>query len=336
MLHGPNGPVQLSARSFDILDMLLGSPDEVVGKADLLDTVWPGLAVEENTLQAHMSALRKALAPGMITTVHGRGYKYAGPRPLSATPVPAENRRPSIAVLPFDNMSGDPAQDYFSDGITEDIIAELGRFRDFLVIARNSSFQFRGMANDLADVVTKLGVQYVVEGSVRKAANRIRVSAQLVDASSMTHIWAEHYDRELDDIFAIQDEITQMISARLARQTRTAIASRTRTRPTGNMSAYESYLRALQLASAYDTALQAEPCLQQAIELDPEFAGARAMLGFVESIKFWWSSDPSHLDAGLRDRQGSAATRSRGSLWASRRRFCSHVPAPVPGSRNKP
>ena len=282
LLIGPDGPVELSARSFDILDTLLGKPDEVVGKADLFDTVWPGLVVEENTLQVHISALRKALPPGMIMTVHGRGYKYAGPKPLVATAESPEKRRPSIAVLPFDNMSGDPEQDYFSDGITEDIIAELGKFKDFLVIARNSSFQFRGMANDLAEVVKKLGVQYVVEGSVRKAANRIRVSAQLIDAPSATHVWAEHYDRELDDIFAIQDEITQMISARLARQARTAIASRTRARPTGNMSAYESYLRALQLAGQYDTVIQAEPYLQKAVELDPEFAGARAMLGFVE------------------------------------------------------
>ena len=280
LLLGPEGPVELSARSFDILATLLGRPDEVIDKAELFDAVWPGLVVEENTLQVHISALRKALPAGMIMTVHGRGYKYAGPRPFVATAEAPAPPRPSIAVLPFDNMSGDPEQDYFSDGITEDIIAELGKFKEFLVIARNSSFQFRGKANDLAEVVRKLGVQYVVEGSVRKAANRIRVSAQLIDASSTAHVWGEHYDRELDDIFAIQDEITQMIAARLARQARTAIASRTRARPTGNMSAYESYLRALQLAGQYDTVIQAEPFLQKAVELDPEFAGARAMLRF--------------------------------------------------------
>jgi TolB-like protein len=300
LLIGPEGPVELSARSFDILAALLAKPDEVVGKGDLFDTVWPGLVVEENTLQVHISALRKALPTGMIVTVHGRGYKYAGPKPLVAAADSQEKRRPSIAVLPFDNMSGDPEQDYFSDGITEDIIAELSKFKDFLVIARNSSFQFRGKANDLAEVAKKLGVQYVVEGSVRKIANRIRVSARLIDASSTAHIWAEHYDRELDDIFAIQDEITQMISARLARQARTAIASRARGRPTGNISAYESYLRALQLAGEYDTVMQAEPYLQKAVELDPEFAGARAMLSFVESIKYYWSYDPRHLDSGLR------------------------------------
>jgi TolB-like protein/Tfp pilus assembly protein PilF len=300
LLIGPEGPVELSARSFEILGTLLRKPDEVVGKDELFDAVWPGLVVEENTLQVHISALRRALPQGMIVTVHGRGYKYAGPKPVVAAAETQEKRRPSIAVLPFDNMSGDPEQDYFSDGITEDIIAELSKFKDFLVIARNSSFQFRGKANDLAEVAKKLGVQYVVEGSVRKFANRIRVSAQLIDVSSTAHVWAEHYDRELDDIFAIQDEITQMISARLARQARTAIASRSRARPTGNMSAYENYLRALQLAGQYDTATQAEPYLQKAIELDPEFAGARAVLSFVESIKYYWSYDLAHLNSGLR------------------------------------
>src|SRR5262249_46811676 len=300
LLIGPEGPVELSARSFDILDTLLGKPDEVVGKRDLFKAVWPGLVVEENTLQVHISALRRSLPPGMIVTVHGRGYKYTGPKPFVAAAESQEKRRPSIAVLPFDNMSGDPEQDYFSDGITEDIIAELSKFKDFLVIARNSSFQFRGKANDLAEVAKKLGVQYVVEGSVRKFANRIRVSAQLIDASSTAHVWAEHYDRELGDIFAIQDEITQMISARLARQARTAIASRTRARPTGNMSAYESYLRALQLVGEYGTVIQAEPYLQKAIELDPQFAAAQALLSFVESIKFYWSCDPRHLESGLR------------------------------------
>ena len=222
----------------------------MIGKTELFDAVWPGLVVEENTLQVHVSALRKLLPAEMIVTVHGRGYKYAGPRPFAATAEAPAPPRPSIAVLPFDNMSGDPEQDYFSDGITEDIIAELGKFKEFLVIARNSSFQFRGKANDVAEVAKKLGVQYVVEGSVRKIGNRVRVTVQLIDASSMAHIWGEHYDRELDDIFAIQDEITQMIAARLARQARTAIASRARARPTDNMSAYEFYLRALQLAAS--------------------------------------------------------------------------------------
>ncbi|WP_442582297.1 winged helix-turn-helix domain-containing tetratricopeptide repeat protein [Mesorhizobium sp. ASY16-5R] len=300
LLLGPDGPVALSARSFDILALLLDRPDEVVGKSDLFDAVWPGVVVEENTLQVHISALRKLLPAEMIATVHGRGYKYAGPRPTMAAAGTAAPVRPSIAILPFDNMSGDPEQDYFSDGITEDIIAELGKYKEFLVIARNSSFRFRGKAHDLAEVAAKLGVQYVVEGSVRKIGNRVRITVQLTDASSMAHLWGEHYDREFDDIFAIQDEITRMIAARLARQARTAIASRARARPTDNMSAYEFYLRALQLAAVYETAHDAEPFLRQAVKLDPRFAAAHAMLSFVESFKFYWDYDsPGHLHSGL-------------------------------------
>lgn len=298
LLLGPNGPLELSARSFDILAVLLDRPDEVIGKTELFDKVWPGQVVEENTLQVHISALRKLLPAEMIVTIHGRGYKYAGPKPVGTTA--KIQPRPSIAVLPFDNMSGDPEQGYFSDGITEDIIAELGKFKEFLVIARNSSFQFRGKANDVSEVAQKLGVQYVAVGSVRKIGNRIRVTVQLIDASSMAHIWGEHYDRELDDIFAIQDEITQMIAARLARQARTAIASRARAWPTDNMSAYDLYLRALQLAAVYETALEAEPFLRQAVKLDPRFAAAHAMLGFVESIKFYWLYwSPHRLHSGL-------------------------------------
>jgi TolB-like protein len=300
LLLGPQGPVELSARSFEILSMLLERPDDVISKTELFDAVWPGVVVEENTLQVHISALRKLLPAEMIVTVHGRGYKYAGPKPFAATAEATAPSRPSIVILPFDNMSGDPEQDYFSDGITEDIIAELGKFKEFLVIARNSSFQFRGKANDLAEVAKKLGVQYVVEGSVRKIGNRVRVTVQLIDASSTAHIWGEHYDRELDDIFAIQDEITQMIAARLARQTRTAIASRARARPTDNMSAYEFYLRALQLAAVYDAAHEAEPFLHQAVKLDPQFAAAHAMLGVVETLKFFWVFyDPAYLRPAL-------------------------------------
>jgi TolB-like protein len=245
LLIGPEGPVEISARSFDILDALLRKPDEVVGKGELFDTVWPGLVVEVNTLQVHISALRRALPPGMIMTVHGRGYKYAGPKPVVAAAESQEKRRPSIAVLPFDNMSGDPEQDYFSDGITEDIIAELSKFKDFLVIARNSSFQFRGKANDLAEVAKKLGVQYVVEGSVRKFANRIRVSAQLIDVSSTAHVWAEHYDRKLEDIFDVQDEVVRTIAATLVGRLEQATRKRLRNRPSADLRTYELYLRAL-------------------------------------------------------------------------------------------
>jgi TolB-like protein len=309
---GPTGPIEMSARSFDILAALLARPDEVVSKNDLLDTVWPGLVVEDNTLQVHISGLRKALGEGIIATVHGRGYKYAGPRPVAVTQETdphgttgqardaALPPKPSIAVLAFENLSGDPEQAYFSDGITDDIITELGKFREFLVIARNSSFRFRDKATDKAEVARTLGVQYVVEGSVRKIGNRVRITVQLIDPTSSAHVWGEHYDRDLNDIFAIQDEITEMIAARLARQTRTAMIARGRARPTENMSAYDLYLRSLQMAATYDTVLEAEPLLRQAVQLDPQFSAAHALLSFVVSIGSFWDADTQKtLEPGL-------------------------------------
>ena len=199
LLIGPAGPVELSARSFDILDTLLRKPDEVVGKGELFDTVWPGLVVEENTLQVHISALRRALPQGMIMTVHGRGYKYAGPKPVVAAAESQEKRRPSIAVLPFDNMSGDPEQAYFSDGIAEDIITDLSKIPSLFVIARNTAFTYRGRTLDLVRLCRELGVCYALEGSVRKAGGRVRITAQLIDALTGTHLWADRFDGSLQD-----------------------------------------------------------------------------------------------------------------------------------------
>ena len=151
--------------------------------------------------------------------------------------------KPSIAVLPFTNMSGDPEQEYFSDGITEDIITELARFRSLFVIARHSSFTFRGQSPDLQSIGKKLGVQYIVEGSVRRAGERVRINAQLVEAATGNHIWAERYDRLLDDIFAVQDEVTRTIVAVLPGRLEGDYAERARRKPTASMTAYDNLLR---------------------------------------------------------------------------------------------
>jgi TolB-like protein len=184
-LLGPNGPVDLSARSFDILALLLGRPDEVISKSELFNAAWPGLVVEENALPVHISALRKALAPCMITTVHGRGYKYAGPRPIaasSAAPVADEvspSTKPSIAVLPFANLSGDAAQDVFCEGLALNIVANLGRYHELFVIDRFSTLAYRNHPVTSAEAARELSVRYILEGSVQKAGDRIRVSVNL-------------------------------------------------------------------------------------------------------------------------------------------------------------
>jgi adenylate cyclase len=296
LLLGPDGPVELSARSFDILVALLARPDGVVGKGDLLDAAWPGLVVEENTLHVHMSALRKALAPGLIKTVHGRGYQYAGPpaRELepegsaqvashSAAPqaMPA-GHKPVIAVLPFANLSGDPAQDYFGDGLTEDVIVELSRYRPLTVLARTSTLAFKGAAVDLKEAGRQLGAHYLVEGSVRKAGGRIRVTAQLIEAATASHVWAERYDRELTDAFSAQDELVRRLVSTITGHVEKHTDSRAQTKVTDSLDAYDLWLRALFGGDMWTLAGNAacRRLLEEAIRKDPHFARAHASLAF--------------------------------------------------------
>jgi adenylate cyclase len=210
--------------------------------------------------------------------------------------------KPSIAVLPFDNMSGDADQAYFADGITEDIITELSRFRQLFVIARNSSFTYRGRSAKVQDVAKDLGVRYVVEGSVRKAGDRARVTAQLVDAQSGSHLWAERYDRELADIFAVQDEITRNIVAALPGRLHDADRDRARRKRTANMTAHDYLLLGLERFRRFspDENAAARDLFRQAIALDPLYARAHTMLA---STDVWdVMTDASHddpLDAAL-------------------------------------
>src|SRR6478752_6814035 len=192
-------------------------------------------------------------------------------------------RKPSIAVLPLVNMSGDPEQEFFADGLTEDIITELSRFRDLFVISRNSTFVYKGKAVKVQDVAKEFAVDYVLEGSVRKAGGRIRVTVQLIDAETDRHIWAERYDRELEDIFAIQDEMTRAIVATLPGRVEAATHDRAKRKPTDNMAAYECVLTAkvLHHRSIREDNAEAERLLDRAVALDPNYAHAHAWRGCV-------------------------------------------------------
>jgi TolB-like protein len=196
--------------------------------------------------------------------------------------------KPSIAVLPFTNMSGDPEQEYFSDGITEDIITELSRFPELFVIARNSTFIFKGKAVDIKGAAEKLGVRYLVEGSVRKAGNRVRITAQLIDASVGGHVWADRYDRELEDIFEVQDDVVRAIVAVLPGRIADANIEQSRRKPTENLSALDCLMRGNYFAprrgDGHDRAIAA---YQKAIELDPNCAAAYAGIAFTEVKKIW-------------------------------------------------
>ena len=207
--------------------------------------------------------------------------------------------KPSVLVLPFTNMSGSPEQEYFADGLTEDILTDLSRFRELFVISRNTSFKFKGQAVDVKKVAREVGVQYVVEGSVRKAGNRVRVTVQLIDADSDHHVWAERYDRDLEDIFAIQDEVTSAIVATLPGRLEAAARSRTERKPPASMAAYECVLEAKTLhhRSSRDDNLRALSLIRRAIELDPRYAHAHAWNACILGQQFGngWYADRAAL-----------------------------------------
>ena len=226
--------------------------------------------------------------------------------------VPGFGGRPAIAVLPFDNLSGDPAQEYFADGLGEDLITRLSLWRTFPVIARNSSFVYKGKAVDLKQVSADLGVRYVVEGSVRKEGNRVRIAAQLIDATTGQHVWAHTYDRELTDVFAVQDEISAAIAASLVGDLQRAEQVRAERRAPENLEAWALYQRALPLIYRFtrEDSSEARSLLERSISLDPQFAPARAKLAEARTwdVVFGWTDAPQPtLDAALAEERRAVA-----------------------------
>jgi adenylate cyclase len=209
--------------------------------------------------------------------------------------------KPSIAVLPFDNLSGDPDQQYFADGLTEDILTALARFNQLTVIARNSTFVYKGRAVAIADVGRDLNVRYVLEGSVRRSGDRLRVTAQLIEAVTAAHLWAERYDRTLTDIFALQDEITERIVTTLVSNIERSIIERARRKPPGSLGAYELLLqgREQRNASSHEGMIAAEALFERAIALDPDFALAHAELAYIQYVLVTWRIDPTQRDMQL-------------------------------------
>ncbi len=225
------------------------------------------------------------------------------PEPRSARPSLPLPDRPSIAVLPFTNLSGDPEQDYFADGIVEDIITGLARIKWMFVIARNSSFAYKDKAVDVKRVGRELGVRYVLEGSVRKSSNRVRIAAQLIDASIGTHIWADRYDRALDDIFAVQDELTISVVGIIEPTLRQAEIERAKRKRPDSLDAYDLYLRALPFAftAMPQDADKALALLERAIEFEPDYAAAHAIVA--------WCHEQRYLRGGLHEQTRQAALR---------------------------
>jgi len=239
--------------------------------------------------------------PYPVKTYYIRDDAPAVSEPTGAAPEapPALPERPSIAVLPFSNMSGDPEQEYFADGMVEDIITALSRFKELFVIARNSSFVYKGRSVDIQQVARDLGVRYVLEGSVRKASNRVRVTGQLIDAATRAHLWADRFDGALEDVFDLQDRVTESVIGALQPTLRRAEIERARRKPPGSLDAYDYLLRALPAVIANTTAEAAAAIklLDEALRLYPDYAYAHALLSVVYGQIYRSAAGPEREEA---------------------------------------
>lgn len=313
-------PVAVEPQVFDLLLYLVENRDSVVSKDDVLNAVWRGRIVSESTLTTRINAARKALGDSgeeqrLIRTLPRKGFRFVGEvqddstltarEPVRTTPAPGPALtlpdKPSIAVLPFTNMSGDPEQEYFADGLVEDIITALSSFNSLFVIARNSSFTYKGRPVDLKQVGRELGVRYVLEGSVRKAANQLRITAQLVDSSTGVHLWGQRFDGSLEDIFDLQDRITMGVVGPIAPRLERAEIERAKRKPTESLDAYDYYLRGVAdlqrvTKQSNETALQ---LFYKAIEIDANFASALAMAARCYMLRKTnrWMIDPAQETA---------------------------------------
>ena len=355
--------VAVEPQVFDLLVHLLQNRDRVVSKDDLIASVWHGRIVSDSTLTNRINAARKAVGDSgeeqrLIRTIARKGVRFVGdvhtddhpeetergagvPESIKTASKPArpdaDDRgrpagpslplpdRPAIAVLPFTNMSGDPEQEYFADGISEDIITALSKLRWFLVIARNSSFTYKGKAVHLKQVAEDLGVRYVVEGSVRKAAERVRITAQLIDVTTGSHVWAERYDRDLADVFAVQDEITENIVAAIEPQLYAAEEFRARRKPPESLDAWDLVMRALShywRVTRQDNVV-AQALLEKAISIDPNYGQALGVLAtsYMFTAHMGWM-DPAAAMA-IAQRAAFASTRADSDdPWAHCARVC--------------
>jgi TolB-like protein len=345
--------VAVEPQVFDLLLYLVRNRDRVVSKDDLIAAVWGGRVISDSTLTSRINAARKAIGDSgdeqkLIRTVARKGLRFVGAvqtqadgaepahagRPRSdethepsrpALPLPD---RPAIAVLPFTNMTGDPTQDYFSDGISEDLITALSKLRWFFVIARNSSFIYKDKAVHMKQIAAELGVGYVVEGSVRKAADRVRITAQLNDVATGSHVWAERYDRDLADVFAVQDEITEAIVAAIVPQIYAAENFRARRKPPDSMDAWDLVMRAMAhywRVTRQDNVV-AQALLEKATAIDPNYGQALGVLAASQTFSAHMGWADMATAAPIAERAAHAAILADGEdPWAHFALGCVHL-----------
>jgi len=311
MLFRGTEPIALGQRAVALLRLLLEQAGAPVSKEALIDAAWPNLAVEESNLTVQIAALRRVFeevgGADWIETLPRRGYRYVGPAvvtrdpPEAATAALALPDKPSVAVLPFSNLNGDPEQEYFTDGMVEDIVAGLSRIKWLFVVARNSSFTYKGMAVDVKRVGRELGVRYLLQGSLRKDGNRVRISAHMVEAETGGHLWTERFDRALDDIFELQDEIALNVVGAIEPSLRKAEAERVKRKRPDNLDAYDLVLQSQ--SDVYSgmpaRVTKALVLLDRALALEPDYALAHAFAAMCHHCLF--------LRAGLREENRAAS-----------------------------
>jgi TolB-like protein/Tfp pilus assembly protein PilF len=309
--------IAVGHRGICVLQALLDRRGEVVSRATLMDAVWPGMAIEESNLSVQVASLRKALGTSpsgeeWIATVPRSGYRFVGEvrilggereRSPAFDGAAASNREPSIAVLPFANLSEDPEQEYFCDGLADDIITGLSWLRWLLVIARNSSFTYRGKSIDVRQVGRELEAGYVLEGSVRRSGQRMRVAAQLIDASTGLQVWAERYDSEVADLFALQDQITQSVVASIEPHLYAAEGFRSERRPPESLDAWGFVMRAMPYIWTWKATdnEKAIAYLKRATEIDPGYARANSLIAwsYAARLHTGWAPLDESLDLAL-------------------------------------
>jgi TolB-like protein/lipopolysaccharide biosynthesis regulator YciM len=296
-LTSPTGKVSVEPQAFSLLQFLIENNDRVVSKDELIEKVWDGRIVSDAALNSCVNATRRAVGDdgktqAVIKTFPRRGFRFvadieasdAVSAPTADTSDAAASGKPSIAVLPFENLSSDQDDDVFADGITEDLITGLSHVRRLMVISRNSSFSYRGQSPDARAAARELGVRFVLEGSVRKSGKRLRVTAQLIDGENGTQIWADRFDRELEDIFAVQDEITSTVVGAVLPELERTLWLRAKRKTADNLDAWDAYHLGLACILRRDNfgddmkLLEGISNFETAIARDPEFSSAYAGL----------------------------------------------------------
>ena len=312
--------VAIEPQVLDLLKYLVANRDRLVSRDELFEEIWSGRVVSDTSLSSHVKSARKAIgddgrSQSLIKTVHGRGYQFIAKAlevmnhgsDLASLPIDdsigrSHNSGPLVAVLPFQNMSSDPEQQFFAEGMSEDITTELSRFSDIQVIARHTAFQYNATSLDVNKICAELGVEYLVEGSVRRTQDRVRINVQLIEANSGSHVWAEKFDRPVDQVFQIQDEITETVVSTISGQIRRIETDRSVSRGTSDLRAYDHLLRGLAHHKnghiSYENHIKASEEFTRAIALDPKFPRARAW-AVCASASMWEAKSEENINTAI-------------------------------------